>query len=70
MNHNIIPIYRPGNDITCKAAAPITAGTFVDLDGGLDGGLAAIIRAARIILQIPTTGTGPIPLMTTPRGRT
>ena len=57
MNHNIIPIYRPGNDITCKAAAPITAGTFVDLDGGL----AAIIRAARIILQIPTTGTGPIP---------
>lgn len=46
MSNEVIPLYRPGNDITCKATAAVAGGTFVELSGALTGALPQVKTAA------------------------
>jgi hypothetical protein len=46
MSNEVIPLYRPGNDITCKATEAVAGGTFVALSGALDGALPQVKPAA------------------------
>ena len=44
--NEVLPLYRPVNDVTGVATAPVTGGQFVDIDGTLVGLLPSVTTAA------------------------